>query len=447
MSGPAQAQPPGARARPPATLAEPALANPPLRASLAGFFGTTLEWYDYFLYGSAAALVFPKLFFAGLTETVGTIVSLATFGVAFLLRPVGGVIFGHFGDRLGRKRMLIITLSLMGVSTFLIGVLPSREQIGIAAPVLLVALRVVQGLALGGEWGGAALVAVENAPTGQRGRYGVAMQMGVPAGQLLSSGLLGVFSVLPDTSFYSWGWRVPFLVSAALLAVGLYVRFGLIESTYFQRLEERDATAKVPLVELFRTATKPTILLTFIQTGPNIAYYLFTVYSAIYVTTVLHLPRSWALTGVLVAAATEFVTMPLFALLSDRVGRRPVYFFSVGFLALYAFPFFWLADTHSQPVLWLALALGLGVGHSAAGSLHGALYTEQFPTRVRYTGASFAYQVCSAISGAPAAIVATALVSATGTSRAVSLYVIAGCLVSALCVLLLSESHRKALGD
>jgi MFS family permease len=429
------------------TREELPLTNPPLRASLAGFFGTTLEWYDYFLYGSAAALVFPRLFFAGLGETVGTIVSLATFSVAFLLRPVGGIIFGHFGDRLGRKSMLIITLSLMGASTFLIGLMPTREQIGIWAPVLLVLMRVVQGLALGGEWGGAALIAVENAPTGKRGRYGVGMQMGVPAGQLLSSGLLAAVATLPDASFYSWGWRVPFLLSAVLLAVGIYVRFGLRESAHFQRIEEHDAKAKVPLVELFRTAAKPTILLTFIQSGPNIAYYLFTVYSAIYVTTVLHLPRGWALTGVLIAAATEFVTMPMFAILSDRIGRRPVYLFSVTFLAAYAFPFFWLADMATKPLLWLSLALGLGIGHSAAGALHGPLYAEQFPTRVRYTGASFAYQVCSAISGAPAAIVAAALIGATGTTRAVSLYVVAGCVVSAICALLITETYRKDISE
>jgi len=406
-----------------------------------------LEWYDYFLFGSVAALVFPKLFFVELGQTAGTLVSLGTFSVAFLLRPVGGVIFGHFGDRLGRKRMLIITLSLMGVSTFLIGVLPGEARIGVWAPVLLVGLRMVQGLALGGEWGGAALIAVENAPFGQRGRYGVGMQMGVPVGQLLASGLLGAFATLPDADFYGWGWRVPFLLSAVLLAVGIYVRVGLAETPHFQRMDQQGGRARVPLIELFRVSAKPTILLTFIQTGPNIAYYLFTVYSAIYVTSVLHLPRSWALTGVLIAAATEFVTMPGFAILSDRIGRRPVYLFSVGFLAAYAFPFFWLADTHQRGLIWVALAVGLGIGHSAAGSLHGPLYTEQFPTRVRYTGSSFAYQVCSAISGAPAAIVATALISATGTTRAVSLYVIAGCVVSAVCALLLRETYRADIDD
>src|SRR5882724_3480511 len=267
-----------------AEVARPVVLNRPWRASVAGFVGTSLEWYDYFLYGSCAALVFPRLFFAELGATAGTLVSLATFAVAFLLRPVGGVIFGHFGDRLGRKRMLIITLALMGVSTLLVGLLPGEAQLGVWAPVLLIGLRMVQGLALGGEWGGAALVAVENAPPGQRGRYGVGMQMGVPAGQLLASGLLGAFATLPDEQFYAWGWRVPFLFSAVLLAVGVYVRFGLAETPQFQRLEARGGTAKVPLVELFRTSTRPTILLTFIQTGPNIAYYLFTVYSAVYVT-------------------------------------------------------------------------------------------------------------------------------------------------------------------
>lgn len=419
--------------------AEAAKGNSPRRAALASFVGTSVEWYDYFLYGSAAALVFPRLFFANLGPTVGTIVSLATFAVAFVLRPVGGIIFGHFGDRLGRKRILILTLLLMGGGTCLIGLLPTQGQIGVAAPILLVLLRMVQGVGLGGEWGGAALISIENAPAGSRGRYAVGMQMGVPAGQLLASGLFGAFSTLPDDAFFSWGWRVPFLLSAILLLVGLFVRFGLAETIHFQRLGEK---AKVPLVELFRTATKPTILLTFIQSGPNIAYYLFTVYSSVYATTVLNLPRSWALVGVLIAAAVEFVTMPVFATLSDRIGRRPVYVFSVVFLAAYAFPFFWLMDTQRQVLIWVALAIGLGIGHSAAGSLHGALYAEQFPTRVRYTGASVSYQLCSVISGAPAAIVATWLITATGTTRAVSIYVIVGCAVSLVCALLIRDRHR-----
>ncbi|MCI2418288.1 MHS family MFS transporter [Saccharopolyspora sp. K220] len=418
-------------------------ANSPLRAALAGFVGTTLEWYDYFLYGSVAALVFPKLYFADLGPTVGTLVSLATFSVAFVLRPVGGIIFGHYGDRLGRKRMLIITLAMMGGATFLIGLLPTRDQIGVLAPALLIVLRMVQGIALGGEWGGAALVTVENAPAHQRGRYGVSMQLGAPGGQLLSSGLLGLFALLPDEQFFSWGWRVPFLLSAVLLLVGVYVRFGLAETPNFQRLQDTGARSRVPLVELFRTAARPTTLLTFVQSGPNIAYYLFTVYSAVYITEKLGLPRSWALIGVLIAASVEILTMPLFAILSDRIGRRPVYAFSTVFLAAYAFPFFWLADTRQQLWIWVALAIGLGIGHSAACALHGPLYAEQFPTRIRYTGAGFAYQACSTISAAPAAVVATALINATGSSAAVSLYVIGGCLVSLVCVLLLRETYRS----
>jgi metabolite-proton symporter len=420
--------------------------NSPTRAALAAFIGTSVEWYDYFLYGSAAALVFPKLFFANLGPTVGTLVSLATFAVAFLLRPVGGIIFGHFGDRIGRKRVLVLTLLMMGGGTCLIGLLPTQAQIGVLAPILLIVLRMVQGIGLGGEWGGAALITIENAPPGKRGRYSVGMQMGVPVGQLLSSGLFGAFAALPDDAFFSWGWRVPFLLSAALLLVGLFVRFGLAETVHFKQLDETQR-AKVPLVELFRTAPKPTILLTLIQSGPNIAYYLFTVYSAVYVTTVLHLPRSWALVGVLIAAAVEFFTMPVFAVLSDRIGRRPVYMFSVVFLAVYGFVFFALMDTRSEALIWVALAIGLGIGHSAAGSLHGALYSEQFPTRVRYTGASVSYQLCSVISAAPAAIVATWLIQSTGTTRAVSIYVAIGCAVSLVCALLIRDRHRDDISE
>ena len=416
-----------------------------VRAAAAGLVGTSIEWYDYFLYGSAAAVVFPRLFFGNLDGAVALIFSLATFSVAFALRPIGGFIFGHFGDRLGRKRMLVVTLVLMGAGTFLIGCLPTQHQIGVTAPILLIALRTLQGLGLGGEWGGAALVVVENAPAGRRGIYGCAMQIGVPIGQLMSAGLFAGVASLPDEQFYSWGWRIPFWFSAVLVAVGFWLRARLTETPHFQQVVRTGQRTRIPALEVLRSAKKPTVLLIFVQAGSTVAYYLLTVYSLVYVTDHLHLPRSWALGGVLLGAGLEICTQPFFAWLSDRFGRRPVYGAGTLFLALYAFPFFWLLDTAREPLVWLAIVLGLALGHAATGALHGPLYAEQFPARFRYTGSSLAYQLSSTVAGAPAPILAGLLVSVTGTSRATSVYVVVACIVSLVCVALLRETYRANL--
>jgi MFS family permease len=404
-----------------------------------------MEWYDYFLYGSAAALVFPKLFFAGMPGGVATVVSLASFGVSFLFRPLGGIIFGHFGDRVGRKQVLVATLLLMGGGSFLIGCLPTASSIGAAAPVLLVILRMVQGIGLGGEWGGAAVVVVESAPSARRGLYGSSMQMGVPAGQLGSAGMVALFSLLPGDGFFTWGWRVPFLCSGLLVVVGLWVRARLAETPQFKALEAREQRELLPISEVLRTALRPVILLIFVQFGATIAYYMFTVYVLVYVTNHLQLPRGWGLTGVLAGAALELVTIPFWARLSDRIGRRPVYAIGTVFMGLFAFPFFWMLDTRSAPVVVLAVLVGLGIGHAPTAALNGSVYAEQFPARLRYTGSSLAYQVSSVIAGAPAAVVAAAVVNATGSAKGVSLYLAAGAVVSVIAVALLSETRSKEL--
>lgn len=429
--------------RGPATAAEARrLAN---RAALSGFVGTSLEWYDYFLYGSAAALVFPQLFFAGMGPGVATVVSLATFGVSFLFRPLGGIIFGHFGDRVGRKRMLVITLMLMGGGSFLIGCLPTANAIGAAAPVLLVLLRVVQGIGLGGEWGGAAVVVVESAPRPKRGLYASSMQMGVPAGQLSSAGMVAIFSLLPGNGFLEWGWRVPFLVSGALVLVGLWVRARLEETPQFRAVAAENKQERVPIADVLKRAKRPVVLLIFVQAGATIAYYMFTVYVLVYVTENLHLPRSWGLTGVLLGAGLELIAIPFWARLSDRIGRRPVYALGTLVMGLFAFPFFWMLDTGAAPVIAIAVLIGLGIGHAPTSALNGAVYSEQFPARLRYTGASLAYQLSSVVAGAPAAAVAAALVNATGSAKAVSIYLAVGAVVSLIAIALLRETHREEL--
>jgi MFS transporter, MHS family, shikimate and dehydroshikimate transport protein len=415
------------------------------KAALAAFMGTSLEWYDYFLYGSAAALVFPKLFFNDLDDGMATMVSLASFGVSFLFRPLGGVVFGHLGDKLGRKNVLVATLLLMGGGSFLIGCLPSQDSIGILAPILLVLLRIVQGIGLGGEWGGAATVVVECAPKDRRGLYASSMQMGVPAGQLGAAGMVALFAMLPEDQFLSWGWRVPFWCSVLLIVVGVWIRRSLEETPQFQEIAEEHQQQKVPAAEVFASHWRSVVLLVFVQAGATIAYYMFTVYVLVYVVDELKLPRSWALTGVFLGAALELFLIPLWAHLSDKTARRPIYAIGTLFLGLFAFPFFWLLDTGVAWVIVLAVVLGLGIGHAPTSALNSSIYAEQFPARLRYSGSSISYQLSSVVAGAPAALVAAYLVDTTGSAKAVSAYLAVACVISLVAVALLRETGREEL--
>ena len=418
----------------------------PALSAVAGFVGTTLEWYDYFLYGTAAALVFGHLFFPTLNPAAGTLAALSTFAAAFVLRPVGGIIFGHLGDRVSRKNMLVATLLIMAVGTFLIGCLPTYGQIGIAAPIVLVALRMLQGIGLGGEWGGAALVTVEHAPDGRRGVFGSSMQMGVPGGLLLSTGAVAVVSALPGDAFLSWGWRLPFLFSIVLCVVGLYVRLKLEEPEYFQEVVRTGTRARVPLVEAITVAWRPILLLVFVQAATNIGYYIFTTYSVSYATGTLHLSRAAILNPLLGAAAADLIAQPLFGALSDRVGRRLVYGCGAAFIGVWGFAFFALLDLRQEALIWLAMVVALGIGHAATSGLQGPLYAEQFPTRIRYTGASLGFQLSGVVTAAPAPAVAALLVLATGGSRAVALYLLVAAVVSVACILILRETYRVNLG-
>lgn len=415
------------------------------RAAFSSFIGTTVEWYDYFLYGTAAALVFPKVFFNDLSPEMATLASMATFAVAFIIRPLGGMVIGHFGDQMGRKKMLVFTLLMMGLCTAAIGFLPTQNSIGHWSPALLILLRVIQGFALGGEWGGAALMSVEHAPEGRRGLFGSTMQMGVPAGLLVSSGAFALVSTLPDEQFFAWGWRIPFILSLALLAVGMYIRLQVSEPPAFEKVRSEGNVSRAPLLEVWRNEKKKTLIMVFFQTVANVGYFLITVYALTYVTSTLHLPRSVATTALLVAAAVDLFMQPVFGWLSDQIGRRAVYAIGTIFFGLYAFPMFWLLDTGNPALITLAITLGLGIGHAATGSLHGVIYAEQYPTRYRFSGSSTAYQLSGIVSSAPTPLIAAWLVARTGSSSAVSWYVVVAAAISLICILLVKETYRARI--
>jgi len=419
-----------------ATLAKP----PSIRlVALASLVGTTIEWYDFFLYGTAAALVFNQLFFPKADPLVGTLYSFGTYAVGFFARPVGGIVIGHYGDRIGRKSMLVLTLVIMGVATFLIGTLPTYASIGPWAPVALVVLRLAQGFGVGGEWGGAVLMAVEHAPPGKRGFYGSWPQIGVPAGLLLSTIVFSMFSRLPQDQFLAWGWRVPFLVSILLVAVGLIIRLRILETPAFARIKAARSESHQPIVEVLRRYPKQVALAAGARFAENGAFYVYTVFMLVYATQHAHMNRTVALNGLMVAAACELAAIPFYGSLSDRLGRRPVYLFGAIMTAVLAYPLFWLFDTASQPLVWLALFLVLLLSHAPMYAPQAAFLSELFGTRVRYSGASLGAQLSSVVAGGLSPFIATALLSGYGRS-ALALYVVFMAVVTIAAVVMASET-------
>jgi metabolite-proton symporter len=415
------------------------------RVVAASFVGTAIEWYDFFLYGTAAALVFPRLFFPTADPLAGTMAAFATYAVGFVARPIGGVVFGHYGDRVGRKAALVATLMVVGVSTFLIGTLPTYEAIGPAAPALLAVLRFVQGLGVGGEWAGAVLLVVEHGPGRRRGFHASWVQAGAPAGLLLATAAFGLAAQLPEETFLAWGWRVPFLLGIVLTGVGLFLRFRVLESPLFDRAAGANPGAGLPLAEVVRRHPRNVLLAMGARVAENGSYYLFTVFALTYTTQQIGLPRETVLDGVLIAAAAHLVVTPLFGALSDRVGRRPVYLGGAVFLAAFAFPFFRLVGSGTVAGVWLAITLGM-VGHAAMYGPQAAFLAELFGTRVRYTGASLGYQLAAPLSGGLAPLVATALLAwAGGDPWPVAVYLIGLAVVTVVSVLLAAETHRRDL--
>jgi metabolite-proton symporter len=419
-----------------------AKAHTPLRRVVAAsLIGTSIEWYDFFLYGSAAALVFNKLFFPEFDPLVGTMLAFATYALGFVARPVGGIVFGHYGDRIGRKRLLMLSLVMMGVATVLIGLLPTYNQIGIWAPLALILLRLIQGFAVGGEWGGAVLMAAEHGDARRRGFWASWPQAGVPAGNLLAAGVLALMAAFqPEEEFLDWGWRVPFLLSALLVVVGWYIRNRVAESPMFEAaISEAEAPPRLPAIDVVRERPKALLLGAGLRVGENISYYILTVFSLTYLVDVSHESRSLALNALLAGAVVQFFAIPLFALLSDRIGRRAVYAFGGLGLAAWSFMMFPLLGSGDNGSIVLALVVGL-VLHGAMYGPQAAFITELFPTRIRYSGVSLAYQLTAIFAGSLAPIIALWLYQRSGSATPVAIYVAVACVISGLSALVAKET-------
>ena len=413
----------------------------------ASVLGTVVEWYDFLIYGTAAALVFNKLFFPSFAPATGTLAAFGTYAVGFAARPLGGIVFGHFGDRLGRKTMLMLTMMIMGGGTFLIGCLPTFGQVGIWAPLLLIVLRFVQGFGLGGEWGGAVLMVVEHAPAGRRGLYGSLVQLGFPLGLAVSTGIFIPLSALPADDFLSWGWRIPFLLSVVLVMGGLFVRMRLSETPAFDQVRQADNLARRPMLEVFSRVPRVVLIAIGMKISEVAWVYVLTVFSIVYATTRLGLPRTLILNGIIAGALLELVTLPLGGALSDRFGRKPIYLAGVVLSIACAFPVFWLLDTRDPVFVVLGLALVMNVTHAIGFGIGASWMPELFGTRVRYTGASIGCQVSAALSGGFAPIIATALLAWAGATWPVSVYLVALGLIAGVAVIAAKETHADGIDD
>ncbi|MBM3999609.1 MAG: MHS family MFS transporter [Planctomycetes bacterium] len=415
---------------------------------LASFIGTTIEWYDFFLYGTAAALVFNKLFFPNIEPWAGTMAAYGTYAIGFFARPFGGVLFGHFGDRIGRKSMLVTTLMMMGIATFLIGLLPTYGAIGIAAPALLVLLRFAQGIGVGGEWGGAVLMAVEHGDGGRRGLYASWVQAGVPAGLLLATGAFAVCSRLfTPEQFLDGGWRIPFLLGIVLLGVGMFIRVRVFESPVFAAARNAGKAEAIPVLGALRRHPRNVLLAMGARFAENASFYIFSVFVLTFATQARKVQESEVLAGVLMGASAQFVAIPLLGALSDRVGRRPVYLAGAACLGLFAFPFFRLVATDEPRLIQTAIVIGLLI-HAMMYAPQAAFFSELFGTRVRYSGASIGYQLASPLAGGLAPLIATALLRKSGGDPApIAVYLIVMAAITLVSVALASETHRRSLHD
>jgi metabolite-proton symporter len=417
------------------------------RVIASSLIGTTIEWYDFFLYGSAAALVFNKLFFPSFDPLVGTLLAFATYAVGFVARPLGGIVFGHFGDRIGRKKLLMWSLVMMGLATVLIGLLPGYDRIGIWAPIGLIVLRVLQGFAVGGEWGGAVLMAAEHGDAKRRGYWASWPQAGVPLGLLLSAGILALMAgIQTSADFERWGWRVPFLLSAILVVVGWYIRNRVTESPMFEAEIEAEAPPSTPAIDVFRERPRAVLLGAGLRVGENIVYYVITVFSLTYLVDVAAETKSLALDALLIGAAIQFVAIPLLAMLSDRIGRRPVYAFGGFGLVIFIFLFFPMLASGSNALIILAIVIGL-VLHASMYAPQAAFITELFPTRIRYSGVSIAYQLTAIFAGSLAPIIALWLYKDLHSSVPVSIYVAIACAISGISALLARETKGVELSE
>lgn len=418
------------------------------KAAFASTVGTSIEWYDYFLYGTAAALVFPHLFFPNQSQYVGLLASFATYFVGFAARPIGAAIFGHWGDRIGRKATLIVTLLLMGLSTTLIGVLPGQATWGVAAPTILVFLRVLQGIAVGGEWSGSVLLSMEWGDQKRRGLMGSWPQLGVAIGLILSTALMTLFNAVSGSDgFIAWGWRVPFLLSLVLVGIGLYIRLQILETPMFAKVVESKRVHKTPVIQVIKHHPKEIVLSALVRMSEQMPFYIVTAFVLSYLTEPPHdYSRTFVLVGTLIAAGIEFVLVPYFGHLSDTVGRKRIYMAGAAVMGIWGFVYFALLDSGIGWLVFVALCLGL-IPHAMQYGPQATLIAENFPTHLRYGGAGLGYQLSSVIAGGPAALIATWLIHTFNTGYAVSAYILISAVITLAACAALRDYSRADIAD
>lgn len=415
------------------------------RVIWSSIIGTAVEWYDFLLYGTATALVFNKLFFPTNDASLGTLVAFGTYGVGFFARPFGAALFGHFGDRVGRKAMLAITIAIMGLGTFLIGLLPTYNQVGVAAPALLVLLRLLQGIGLGGEWGGAVLMVVESAPTRHRGLFGSMVQIGNPLGNLAAIGMFALVNQLSEASFLAWGWRLPFLLSVILVAVGLWIRMSLEETPAFRALQARNGVARMPVLEVLTRHRRPFFIAVGLKINEIAWASIAGVFIISYATGRLGLPRTTILNALLVANVVALPAIPLFGHLSDRFGRKTMCYLSCAFGILFAFPLFALLDTKDPVIITAAIVAGISFGQMMMFGIGAPWYSELFTARLRYSGASLGFQIGAAISGGLSPVIAAALFFQFGATWPISLFLVVCALVTLTAAIAAPETARQPI--
>jgi MFS family permease len=413
------------------------------KAVVAATVGTTIEWYDFFIYGTAAGLVFPKLFFPNSDPLTGTLAAFSTYFIGFVGRPIGAAIFGHYGDRIGRKATLISTLLLMGIATVLVAFVPGYASIGIWGAVILTILRTLQGIGVGGEWGGSVLIAMEwSRSHGSRGLVASWPQFGVPSGVFLSTIVMLAFSAWSGADFLSWGWRVPFLLSIVLVGIGLWIRIGILETPVFKQLVEAEKIEKAPTVEVIRRQPREIILSALLRMAEQAPFYIFTAYIFAYGTGTLKMSRELILSAVLVASCVSFITIPLSGHISDRIGRRKMYLIGTVTTGLFGFLYFGMLGTGTPALVFIAIVLSL-IPHDMMYGPQAALIAEAFTPRLRYSGASLGYQLASVIAGGPAPLIATALFAAYHTGYAVAIYIAACAVVSVVSAAMMPDYTGK----
>lgn len=406
----------------------------PVTAALSSLLGNTIEWYDFYIYGTATALVFNAVFFPSFDPLVGTLLAFGTFSAGAVMRPLGGIICGHYGDKIGRKSMLVWTLIVMGGATVLIGLIPSYAQIGVMAPILLILFRCIQGLAFGGEWAGAVLIAVEHAPVKRSGFFGSFPQMGSPIALFLSTGTFALLAMLPKEDLMSWGWRIPFVGSALLIIVGLVFRLKLLESPAFVEVLSKGEVVKQPMMEVLKNNKKPVLIGAGIVLCTTVAFYVQAIFVVSYASQTVGAPRQVVLNAVLIGSALELLMLPLFAILADRIGMKPVAFFGALWTTLFSFPFFWLVDVGTFFSITLAISLAM-VGISALFAVLPAYISSLFEAKIRYTGISLAYSLPAGVIGGLTPLLASSLFLWAKAAWPIALYLVGIGIISMLSIL------------